>query len=575
MSQVDDHQNTSSQRDELLSSIVDSVEAALYGESAQVRDEGRSQVIRAGRAREVARLVNALSAPLAVTRRRATRLLSDLQPHRALAPIKEWIQRLARDAWSTVDLTRKPIREALISAARLMNQLTSRGEHEVDLLTLWSAPDLKVKRATICPASPPLLLAQALGERGALSELAAAESLRRLQSLDPNDAARRLALREMLTPLAQDLLVILDRDLHDAQTHDDHQADVDQGDADSVERAQDLLTTQPSLPVEVSAYDLLLGYLCPQDPRWSVRARALDPLGLRCCQDLEALADALRRAVHLPMSDLATSRLIESLIAIERVTSRRLLEDIGAPLSISAWSSHELLNTLVSHPMSSVRALIARMLPPQHDQLQELVRDVAPEVQWSAHRAAEGQMSYAQRHARLGAHDRLSLPSAQPPYGLRAFDRLPTIERVGGALALCQARFDVNLGVAMRSAEAAGLSEVFVIGARSGSLSSARGAEHALPIIWLTDPYELIIETRRRGYQLVAIQQTPDSQPYHRAHYPPRPLFVLGSEDAGLPDELRLAADLVVEIPLYGSIDSLNVSTAATCVIMHWRAHLS
>jgi tRNA G18 (ribose-2'-O)-methylase SpoU len=145
---------------------------------------------------------------------------------------------------------------------------------------------------------------------------------------------------------------------------------------------------------------------------------------------------------------------------------------------------------------------------------------------------------------------------------------------VGGAIALCQARFDVNLGVAMRSAEAAGLSEVFVIGTRSGSLSSARGAEHALPITWFTDPYELIIEARHRGYQLVAIQQTPDSQPYHQADYPPRPLFVLGSEDAGLPDELRIAADLIVEIPLYGAIDSLNVATAATCVVMHWRAHL-
>jgi tRNA G18 (ribose-2'-O)-methylase SpoU len=29
----------------------------------------------------------------------------------------------------------------------------------------------------------------------------------------------------------------------------------------------------------------------------------------------------------------------------------------------------------------------------------------------------------------------------------------------------------------------------------------------------------------------------------------------------------------VVEIPLYGLIDSLNVATAATCVLMHWRVH--
>ena len=79
------------------------------------------------------------------------------------------------------------------------------------------------------------------------------------------------------------------------------------------------------------------------------------------------------------------------------------------------------------------------------------------------------------------------------------------------------------------------------------------------------------MQIRKAGYQIVAVQQTPDSQPYHLAHYPPRPVFVLGSEDSGLPDVLREAADLVVEIPLYGLIDSLNVATAATCVMMHWR----
>ena len=88
------------------------------------------------------------------------------------------------------------------------------------------------------------------------------------------------------------------------------------------------------------------------------------------------------------------------------------------------------------------------------------------------------------------------------------------------------------------------------------------------------DDQELITEARRSGYQLVAIQQTLQSQPYHLADYPPNPLFIVGSEDMGLSDELRVAADLAVEIPLYGLIDSLNVSTAATCVMMHWRVHL-
>jgi tRNA G18 (ribose-2'-O)-methylase SpoU len=174
---------------------------------------------------------------------------------------------------------------------------------------------------------------------------------------------------------------------------------------------------------------------------------------------------------------------------------------------------------------------------------------------------------------RLGPHDRLDLPSAHPPYGLRPHDTLPQVQRVSAALALCHTRFNVNVGVAMRSAEAAGLEALYLMGESSLSMSPTRGAELAIPLHHAPDPLALLMMARKAGYQIVAVQQTPDSQPYHQATYPPCPLFVLGSEDSGLPDLLREAADLVVEIPLHGLIDSLNVATAATCVIMHWRNH--
>ena len=84
---------------------------------------------------------------------------------------------------------------------------------------------------------------------------------------------------------------------------------------------------------------------------------------------------------------------------------------------------------------------------------------------------------------------------------------------------------------------------------------------------------ELVDFARSNGYQIVAIQQSAGSVPYHQANYPPKPLFVVGSEDAGMQAALRLAADLMVEIPQYGLIDSLNVATAATVVLFHWRVH--
>ena len=47
-------------------------------------------------------------------------------------------------------------------------------------------------------------------------------------------------------------------------------------------------------------------------------------------------------------------------------------------------------------------------------------------------------------------------------------------------------------------------------------------------------------------------------------------LFVLGAERAGLPDHVRRGCDLLVEIPLQGAADSLNVAMAGTIALYEW-----
>jgi tRNA(Leu) C34 or U34 (ribose-2'-O)-methylase TrmL len=230
-----------------------------------------------------------------------------------------------------------------------------------------------------------------------------------------------------------------------------------------------------------------------------------------------------------------------------------------------------ILEKLLTHDHANVRASLAKFLPIDHQGLEILLKDTDPSVVWLAKQNRCGAFDQAILSERLKPHARLTLPSAKPPYGLRYDDEIPPLQRVKAALALCHTRFDVNVGVAMRSAEAAGFDALYLMGQPARGLSSARGAELAVPVINVPDPSGLIYEARSKGYQIVAVQQCPKSVPYHQADYPPHPIFVLGAEDDGIPAKLLEAADLVVEIPLYGAIDSLNVSTAATCVMMHWR----
>jgi tRNA G18 (ribose-2'-O)-methylase SpoU len=91
------------------------------------------------------------------------------------------------------------------------------------------------------------------------------------------------------------------------------------------------------------------------------------------------------------------------------------------------------------------------------------------------------------------------------------------------------------------------------------------GAEQT--ITWEQAPElgPLITHLKAAGYTILALEQDPHSVDLF-VYRPPsnaRIALILGSEPDGLsPDELRLA-DTVVEIPMHGTKESLNVSVAA------------
>ena len=61
----------------------------------------------------------------------------------------------------------------------------------------------------------------------------------------------------------------------------------------------------------------------------------------------------------------------------------------------------------------------------------------------------------------------------------------------------------------------------------------------------------------------MALTPAADAVPIDEATWPDRVALVLGAEGPGLSDAWLLAADVRVRIPMAGSVDSLNVATAA------------
>lgn len=195
--------------------------------------------------------------------------------------------------------------------------------------------------------------------------------------------------------------------------------------------------------------------------------------------------------------------------------------------------------------------------------LRVLARDADSSV---ARRAARALAVNEERAAQaVAAPRRGTMPeSARRPFGLPP-PRGAMPERTGTfAVAAFNFSYGVNLGVLIRSAEAAGARAVWVVGRDFYYRPSTKGSDWWIPVELLPTPMACIERARAEGYAIVALQQGPAAQSLYDAKWPQQPLIVVGNEGDGLPTDFVEAADLQVGIPVAGRIDSLNVAVAAT-----------
>ncbi len=131
-----------------------------------------------------------------------------------------------------------------------------------------------------------------------------------------------------------------------------------------------------------------------------------------------------------------------------------------------------------------------------------------------------------------------------------------------------------NVGSIFRTADGAGVSKIYMVGVtpdpvdrfgreRKDMSKVALGAEKKIPWEHAEEVQRLIKFLRSEGYQIVALEQSEDSIDYKKFK-PKFPLaLILGEEVHGLPKEVLKDCDAIVEIPMMGEKESLNVSVAA------------
>jgi len=126
-----------------------------------------------------------------------------------------------------------------------------------------------------------------------------------------------------------------------------------------------------------------------------------------------------------------------------------------------------------------------------------------------------------------------------------------------------------NLGAVLRSAEGAGATGVVLPKRRAvhltpAAVKAAAGAAEYLPVALASGIPAAIEQASRAGVWSVGLDGDGDGEVYDIPVAGRALMLVLGAEGRGLARLTRDRCDLVVRIPMRGSVESLNVAAAAT-----------
>lgn len=137
-----------------------------------------------------------------------------------------------------------------------------------------------------------------------------------------------------------------------------------------------------------------------------------------------------------------------------------------------------------------------------------------------------------------------------------------------------------NVGAIFRTADGAGVSKLFLIGYtpapvdRFGRVQSeiektSLGAIKEVAWEQVQDTESVLVRLKNEGVQLVAVEQSASSIPLKELQTSEKVAFILGNEIDGVSSAALQLADAIVEIPMLGSKESLNVSVAAGIILYY------
>ena len=131
-----------------------------------------------------------------------------------------------------------------------------------------------------------------------------------------------------------------------------------------------------------------------------------------------------------------------------------------------------------------------------------------------------------------------------------------------------------NVGSIFRTADSAGIRMIYLCGitptpldrfgkVRPDFLKVSLGAERFVKWEHKKSVAAVINTLKKEGYVICAVEQSKNSKPYYSMRKKRANIaLIMGNEVGGLPKPILNRADEILEIPMHGGKESLNVSVA-------------
>ncbi len=128
-----------------------------------------------------------------------------------------------------------------------------------------------------------------------------------------------------------------------------------------------------------------------------------------------------------------------------------------------------------------------------------------------------------------------------------------------------------NFGAIARTCDCAGVDAIVIpsrnsVSVNADAMKTSAGALHTLPVCKEQSLTSAIKYLKDSGFKIVAATEKGDYD-YSKANYKDPLCIIMGAEDTGVSYDHLALCDEWIKIPLFGKIESLNVSVAAGVLI--------